>query len=353
MSLTPEEQKQYSRHLILDKVGVQGQEKLKAARALVIGAGGLGCPILSYLTAAGVGTIGIIDHDKVDQSNLQRQVLYTQSDIGTYKVEAAKARLSTLNPFIKFDTYTEALSRENALELFSKYDIIVDGSDNFPTRYLVNDAAVIVNKPIVFGSIFKFEGQVSVFNYENGPTYRCLYPTSPRPNEVPNCSEIGVIGVLPGIIGSLQANEVIKIICGIGDVLSGRLLIFDALSLNQSTLKFAKNKEIEVVKLEDSYEELCGIVQQREITLTALKNARDSYQLLDVRTDAERASENIGGVHIPLHELHTRLNEVPSDKALVVYCKAGIRSAQAIQMLEEAGFQNQLINLKGGLFYSE
>ena len=241
MALLVEEQQQYNRHIILDEVGLVGQEKLKSASVLVIGAGGLGCPVLSYLSAAGVGRIGIIDHDTVDQSNLQRQVLYAQLDIGTPKVEAAKRYLSLLNPFVKFESYNEKLTCSNAVDFFENYDIIVDGSDNFPTRYLVNDAAVLTGKPVVFGSVFKFEGQLSVFNYNQGPTYRCLYSRPPGENEAPNCSEIGVIGVLPGIIGSLQANEVIKIICGIGEVLSGKLLLFDALSLNQSLLKFLKN----------------------------------------------------------------------------------------------------------------
>lgn len=353
MSLSKEEHKQYNRHIILDEVGLEGQEKLKAAKVLVIGAGGLGCPILSYLTAAGVGTIGIVDHDVVDQSNLQRQVLFTQTDIGSPKVEAAHRRLSALNPFVWFNLYKEELTRLNAIELFSDYDIIVDGSDNFPTRYLVNDAAVISNKPIVFGSIFKFEGQVSVFNYQNGPTYRCLYPNAPSADEVPNCSEIGVIGVLPGIIGSLQANEVIKMICGIGDVLSGRLLIFDALSLRQSILKFKKNPEIIIEALETDYDMFCGIEQITEITLTELKKSGSKYQLLDVRTDIEREDENIGGIHIPLQELETRYIEIDTDKPIVVYCKAGMRSAHAIHFLETIGIKNQLINLKGGLFYSE
>lgn len=353
MALSAEEQKQYSRHIILDKIGITGQEKLKAASILVIGAGGLGCPILSYLTAAGVGRIGIIDYDTVDKSNLQRQVLYAQSDIGMPKVEAAKNHLSKLNPFVNFELYNAELTRFNAVELFSKYDVIVDGSDNFPTRYLVNDAAVLADKPIVFGSIFKFEGQVSVFNYKKGPTYRCLYPNAPGENEVPNCSEIGVMGVLPGIIGSLQANEVIKIICGIGDILSGKLLLFDALYLNQSLLKFRKNNEIEIHVLEDNYEVFCGIPQLRDITLTELKQSGSKYELLDVRTDSEREAENIGGIHIPLNELPSRINEINSKEPLVVYCKAGIRSAQAIQFLKESGFKNQLINLRGGLFYSE
>ena len=353
MALSVEERYQYDRHLILDEVGVSGQEKLKNTSVLVIGAGGLGCPVLSYLSAAGVGRIGIIDPDTVDQSNLQRQVLYAQSDIGTPKVEAAKRHLSELNPFVKFELYNEELTRLNAVDLFSKYDIVVDGSDNFPTRYLVNDAAVLAGKPIVFGSIFKFEGQVSVFNYKEGPTYRCLYPTPPGAHEAPNCSEIGVLGVLPGIIGALQANEVIKLICGIGEVLSGKLLLFDALSLNQSLLMFTKNNELKIQRLEDSYDVFCGIPKLTEITLTELKASKSNYQLLDVRTDLERESENIGGIHIPLHELPARANEVLSDAPIVVYCKAGVRSAQAIQFLKESGFKNPLINLKGGLFYSE
>ncbi|MDG1147354.1 MAG: molybdopterin-synthase adenylyltransferase MoeB [Crocinitomicaceae bacterium] len=353
MALSAEEQEQYNRHLILDEVGLSGQEKLKTASVLVIGAGGLGCPILSYLSAAGVGRIGIVDHDAVDQSNLQRQVLYAQSDISTPKVEAAKKKLSRLNPFVKFEVYNEKLTCLNAVSIFSKYDIVVDGSDNFPTRYLVNDAAILIGKPVVFGSVFKFEGQVSVFNYKGGPSYRCLYPSPPSEHEAPNCSEIGVLGVLPGIIGSLQANEVIKIICGIGEVLSGKLLIFDALSLNQSVLRFTKNKDMKIERLEDSYERFCGVPQLTEITLTALKASGSNYHLLDVRTDLERESEHIGGMHIPLHELASRSHEVLSDEPIVVYCKAGVRSAQAIQFLKASGFKNQLINLKGGLFYSK
>ena len=221
MSLSPEENIQYSRHLILNEIGEIGQKKLKASKVLVIGAGGLGCPILQYLTAAGVGTIGIVDFDTVDKTNLQRQILYTHKDIGAFKAEVAANRLAELNPFVNFKIYVEKLTNKNASNLFSSYDIVVDGSDNFPTRYLINDAAVLANKPVVFGSIYKFEGQVTVFNYQNGPTYRCLFPNPPQPSTVPNCSEIGVLGVLPGIIGSIQANEVIKIICEIGQVLSG------------------------------------------------------------------------------------------------------------------------------------
>jgi len=350
MSLSPEENNQYNRHLILDEIGETGQLKLKRAKVLVIGAGGLGCPILQYLAAAGVGNIGIIDHDTIDQSNLQRQILYSYDDVGQYKAEVAANKLSGLNPFINFEIYLQRLTSEIAIELFSKYDIIVDGSDNFPTRYLVNDAAVLTNKAVVFGSIFKFEGQVSVFNYKKGPTYRCLYPNAPKPNEVPNCSEIGVLGVLPGIIGSLQANEVLKMICGIGDVLSGKLLTYNALTMQQLVLGFQKNETIQITSLDTDYEFLCGLPKSSlEITKDKLEANLEQYNLLDVREDYERAQYNIGGQHIPLGELANRANEVSQEKDMVVYCKAGIRSEMAIDILKDKGFTMQLLNLKGGI----
>ena len=348
--MTAEENIQYNRHLILDEIGTEGQEKLKTARVLVIGAGGLGCPVLQYLAAAGVGTIGIIDHDRIDQSNLQRQILYTHDDIGKYKAEVAANRLSQLNPYIQFQIYLQPLTREIALELFSRYDIIVDGSDNFPTRYLSNDAAVLSNKPLVFGSIFKFEGQVSVFNYQNGPTYRCVFPTPPAPSAVPNCSEIGVLGVLPGIIGSLQANEVIKMICGIGSVLSGKLLTFNALTMQQYQLQIEKNEAVVVDRLEDDYAFFCGLPKENlEIGMEELKANHERYLLLDVRTYDEREAYDIGGYHIPLDELENRYNEIPEGKDLVVYCKAGVRSKMAISILRLKGVSNTLINLKGGI----
>ena len=350
MSLSQEENKQYNRHLILEDIGEDGQLKLKQAKVLVIGAGGLGCPILQYLTAAGVGKIGIIDHDTIDQSNLQRQILYSHDAIGQFKAEVAAQRLSGLNPFVNFEVYLQKLTSEVAIELFSKYDIVVDGSDNFPTRYLVNDAAVLTNKPVVFGSIYKFEGQVSVFNYNNGPTYRCLYPNAPKPNEVPNCSEIGVLGVLPGIIGSLQANEVIKLICGIGDVLSGKLLTYNALSMQQLILSFQKNESIQVTELDADYDFLCGLPKSNlEITKNELESNLEYYNLLDVREDYERAQHHIGGQHIPLGDLKHRLDEVSQDKDLVVYCKAGMRSKMAIEIIKDSGFKMQLLNLKGGI----
>jgi len=350
MSLSPEENNQYNRHLILDEIGESGQLKLKQAKVLVIGAGGLGCPILQYLTAAGVGNIGIIDHDTVDQSNLQRQILYTHDDIGEYKAEVAANKLSRLNPFVNFEIFVQRLTSEIAVELFSKYDIIVDGSDNFPTRYLVNDASVLTNKPVVFGSIFKFEGQVSVFNYNNGPTYRCLYPNAPKPNEVPNCSEIGVLGVLPGIIGSLQANEVLKMICVIGEVLSGKLLTYNALTMQQLVLSFQKNDLIQITSLDPDYEFLCGLPKSSlEITKAELGMNLEQYNLLDVREDYERAQHHIGGQHIPLGELANRASEVSQEKDLVIYCKAGVRSKMAIDILKDKGYTKELLNLKGGL----
>lgn len=349
MALSSKEQQQYSRHLLLPEVGFEGQEKLKEAKVLVIGAGGLGSPILQYLAAAGVGTIGIIDDDVVEQSNLQRQVLFSYEDIGKSKAERAASKLNQINPFVSFKVFKERLVNGNAVELFIQYDIIVDGTDNFPTRYLVNDAAILSKKPVVFGSIHKFEGQVSVFNYHNGPTYRCLYPKTPKPEEVLNCSEIGVIGVLPGIIGSLQANEVIKMICGIGTVLSGKLLTFNALTLNQTIFSFNKNELITITELDQDYSLFCGISRNAEITLVELERASDKYNLLDVRDDNERLLSNIGGVHIPLDQIESRITEIPSNKPLVVYCKSGGRSQMAIDVLVGEGVQMELLNLKNGI----
>ena len=348
--LSKEEKKQYNRHLILDKIGEAGQLKLKKAKVLVIGAGGLGCPVLQYLTAAGVGTIGVIDDDVVDQSNLQRQILYTIDDIGISKAVTATKRLSRLNPYVKFNVYQERLTKENVISLFDKYDVIVDGSDNFSTRYLTNDAAVITHKPLVYGAIFKFEGQVSVFNYKGSGSYRCLYPTAPKPEESPNCSDIGVVGVLPGIIGSLQANETIKIICEIGDVLANKLLMYDVLSMRQMILKFEKTTNAIIKNLEEDYDFFCGIKPiENEITLEVLEQNLEKYHLLDVREDWEREDYNIGGQHIPLDELDDRLDEVSTIKPVVVYCESGMRSGRAITILEEELKKGTFINLKGGV----
>jgi len=348
--LSKEEKKQYNRHLILDKIGEVGQLKLKKAKVLVIGAGGLGCPVLQYLTAAGVGNIGVIDGDVVDQSNLQRQILYTIDDIGLSKAVCATKRLSRLNPFVKFKVYQERLTNENAILLFEKYDVIVDGSDNFSTRYLTNDAAIITNTPLVYGAIFKFEGQVSVFNYKGSASYRCLYPTAPKPEESPNCSDIGVVGVLPGIIGSLQANETIKIICEIGDVLANKLLMYDLLTMRQMILKFEKTDKTEIKGLEKDYDFFCGIKAiENEIVLEELENNLERYNLLDVREYYEREDYNIGGIHIPLDELDDRLDEVLIGKPVVVYCETGKRSERAIAILEEELKEGIFINLKNGL----
>ncbi|MEI6866341.1 molybdopterin-synthase adenylyltransferase MoeB [Flavicella sp.] len=346
------EKQQYNRHFILDSIGVEGQIKLKKSKVLVVGAGGLGCPILQYLTAAGVGTIGIIDNDIVDQSNLQRQILFSIDDIGKPKATAAAIRLTKLNPYIQFKTYISFLSSENALDIFSKYDIIVDGSDNFQTRYLTNDAAVLTNKPLVFGAVFKFEGQISVFNYKNGPTYRCLFPDPPKANSIPNCSDIGVLGVLPGIIGCYQANEVLKIICGIGEIMSGKLLSLNTLNLQQNILKFNKNPNIKIDKLID-YDVFCGIksYDNTEIDSKRLKEKLETEDvlLIDVRKLMEREHFNIGGTHIPLHQLQQRLTELAKADNIVFYCQVGQRSLIASQILKEKYPTKNCYSLLGGL----
>ncbi|MFB9056832.1 ThiF family adenylyltransferase [Mariniflexile ostreae] len=352
MNLSRAEKQHYSRHLLLDAVGLEGQLKLKEAKVLVIGAGGLGCPILQYLTAAGVGEIGVIDNDVIEQSNLQRQILYTYPDIGKSKSETAVKRLQLLNPFVECRAYNIRLTKANALKLFKPYDIIVDGTDNFPTRYLINDAAVLLNKPVVFGSIFKFEGQVSVFNFKKGPTYRCLFPTPPKSQDVPNCSEIGVLGILPGIIGNFQANEVLKIILGIGDVLTGKLLTFNALSMTHMLFTCKKNKTITIKALHEDYNGFCGIQSpQKSIHFEAYKNQASHFNVLDVRTLEERHAYHIESIHIPLQELSERHHEIPQDKALLVYCQSGIRSKMAIELLQNNGFKNELVNLKDGIMH--
>ncbi len=347
------EKEHYSRHLILEEIGEEGQQKLRQSKVLVIGAGGLGCPILQYLVAAGVGTIGVVDGDRIERSNLQRQILYGVQDIGKYKSVVAKDVLTRLNPNVSLKAYSYNLTEENALSLFEGYDIIVDGSDNFPTRYLVNDACVITKKPLVFGSIFKFQGQVSVFNYNNSATYRCLYPTPPEQGSVPNCSEIGVLGVLPGIIGGLQANEVLKLILGIGKPLVNQLLVYDALTCRQQVLNFSKDEKVQVESLSDDYHHFCGITQveeYRNITLETYRNQSDHYHLLDVRNYNEYEDFNIGGIHIPLDELEERMGEIPNNKTLAVTCASGQRSRKAIQLLLENYYPENIVNIKDGLY---
>lgn len=348
MELTEKEKQRYLRHTLLDEIGVEGQLKLKKASVLVIGAGGLGSPVLQYLAAAGVGTIGIIDNDRVDMSNLQRQILYSEKNIGEPKVIAAANRLREMNASLKIRTYNERLTAANAEELFSCYDIIVEGTDSFTSKYLANDAALLTGKPLVFGSIFKFEGQVSVFNYQDGPTYRCLFPEPASPGEMPSCSEVGVLGVLPGIVGSLQANETLKIILGIGDILSGKLLLFNALNMQTQILPFSKNGEYAKNELQEiNYS--CETTIHRSITYKEYRDSPDSYTLLDVRTQIERETFGIGGKHIPLAELETRSRELISGDYFLVYCASGIRSLQAISVLKQFYPQKTFINLEGGI----
>lgn len=345
--LSQGEKQQYSRHLILDEIGEIGQLQLKKAKVLVVGAGGLGCPVLQYITAAGVGTIGIVDGDTVDVTNLQRQILFTVEDIGQFKAVVAARRMEKMNPHVSCKVYTEFFSKNNAMALMSEFDIVVDASDNFPTRYLINDAAVLTQRPVVFGSISKFEGQVSVYNFKGGPTYRCLYPQPPLPQETDACSEVGVLGVLPGIIGALQANEVIKIICGLGEVLSGQLLHFNALSLQQIQLAYEKSASSAIVDLSQDYQVFCGVASDSEtISWKAYKAREKDYHLLDVREDWEQLLKPIGGWHIPVHELPEKWSDLPVDLDWVVYCETGVRTQQAIELLKEMGFERNLYSLK-------
>ena len=362
IQLSKEELARYSRHIIIPEFNIEGQKKLKAAKVLVIGTGGLGSPMLLYLAAAGVGTIGIVDFDVVDDSNLQRQVLFDVKDVGRPKVEAARERILGLNPHINVIAYNEHLSSKNALEIFKDYDVVADGTDNFPTRYLVNDACVLTGIPNVYASIYRFDGQVSVFNYNNGPNYRDLYPEPPPPGLVPSCAEGGVLGVLPGIIGSLQANEVIKVITGIGETLSGRLFSFDALNFTTRIFKVAKDKnnpltgEHPTLKELIDYQQFCGIVPEavpvvKEISVQELKqkfDAKKDFQLIDVREQHEYDFVNLGAELIPLNSITEQQHRIARDKPVVVHCKAGTRSAKAIAALEQYGFTN-LYNLKGGI----
>lgn len=365
-----EELERYSRHLIIPEFNIEGQRRLKEARVLVVGTGGLGSPLLQYLVAAGVGTIGLVDFDVVEASNLQRQVLFTLQDIGKPKVEAARERLQAQNPYVKFHTYETRLTSENALNIIREYDVVADGTDNFATRYLVNDACVLLGKVNVYASIFRFEGQLSVFNYadesgQRGPNYRDLFPTPPPPGLVPSCAEGGVIGVLPGILGSLQANEVLKVISGVGEPLSGRLFLFDALSFETRTLKVRKDENNPLTGTNPTqkalldYEQFCGMGEDteaayagKEISVQELKAWQDMgepYQLIDVREPYEYEIAQIGGELIPLKEIKEQVNRLASDRRVVVHCRSGKRSADAIRQLEQAyGFQN-LYNLKGGI----
>ena len=367
VTLSNEEIRRYSRHLIMPEVGIEGQKKLKAARVLAIGAGGLGSPLAVYLAAAGVGTIGIVDFDVVDDSNLQRQILYGASDVGRPKLQAAAERLRDMNPNVRVVPYETHLDSSNALEIFREYDVVADGTDNFPTRYLVNDACVLTGKPNVYASIFRFEGQASVFWAEKGPCYRCLYTEPPPPGLVPSCAEGGVLGILPGLLGVIQATETIKLILETGEPLIGRLLLVDALSMRFRELKLRKNPDCvvcgpnpTVTKLID-YEQFCGIPQEAarnpvsgipEITVQDLKAMRDrgdEFVLVDVREPHEFAICSLSGsVKIPLGTLPQNLNRLSTADEIVVHCKMGGRSAKAVKLLQEAGFR-KVRNLSGGI----
>lgn len=344
----------YNRHIILSEVGPKGQQKLSKAKVLIVGAGGLGCPILQYLAAAGIGTLGVIDFDTVETSNLQRQILFGSSSLGQNKAKAAKEKLADLNPTISVNAYPLKLTYQNALELFEGYDIIVDGSDNFETRYLINDACILMNKPLVFGAIHKFQGQVSVFNYKKGPTYRCAFPVAPKKDTIPNCSQTGVLGVLPGIIGSMQANEVLKIILGLGQVLSGKLLCYDALS-TQTTTFTVKKKEREVQKIGKSKAAFrtrcsgphCGV----NIAVVSIKDLlnRKKIQFIDVREPHEQPEVvALHPVRIPLGTLSNHLEQISKHIPKALFCQSGIRSKQAAAVLKEHNF-DQVYSLKEGV----
>jgi len=362
--LSKEDYQRYNRQIIIPEFGEAGQERLKASSVLVIGAGGLGAPILQYLTAAGVGNITIVEFDEISLSNLQRQILFSSNQVGESKARKSAERLRGLNPTVNFTLVEEAITSQNAMELIEGVDLVVDGSDNLATRYLVNDACYFLKKPLIYGAIFRFEGQVSVFNMETegelSPNYRDLFPSPPPPEMVPSCSEGGVLGVLPGIIGSMMANEAIKILANMGTTLSGKLFVFDALDFSTYSLKVAKNSDNPISGDKPSitalidYEAFCmGDIQPKklnEITVQELATrlSQEEVFLLDVREDYEYEIADLGGVLIPLHKVVDRVSEIPKEKEVVVMCKTGGRSAKAIELLQEQGFDN-LVNLIGGI----
>ncbi|MBL8153225.1 MAG: molybdopterin-synthase adenylyltransferase MoeB [Anaerolineae bacterium] len=393
--LSNDEIRRYSRHLIMPEVGIEGQRRLKAASVLLIGTGGLGSPLALYLAAAGIGRIGLVDYDVVDETNLQRQVIHGQSSVGQLKVESAMKRMQDINPYLQIDLYNVPLTSENAIELLTPYDVIVDGTDNFPTRYLVNDACVKLGKPNVYGSIFRFEGQLSVFYAKEGPCYRCMFPSPPPPGLVPSCAEGGVLGILPGTVGTMQATEAIKLILGIGEPMIGKMLLYDALEMSFTTIKVRKNPNCPVcgipadqVTLID-YEQFCGMpahdhsdykTQQAnqngqhdpnavaEMTVRELKARLDHGEnllVLDVRDPHEWDISALDGtLRIPKGQIEAAKNDVlagrkrredtvlaqiPMDREIIVHCRSGVRSAHSIKFLREAGYQNRLVNLVGGI----
>ncbi len=366
-----EELKRYNRHLVLSNFGLEGQTKLRGASVLVVGAGGLGCPALLYLTAAGVGKLGIVDSDAVDLSNLQRQVLYTTHDIGKRKAEVAVERLRSLNPNVTFISHVVKLSSNNALQVLSEYDVIIDGSDNFPTRYLLNDACIILDKPLVYGSILKFEGQLSVFNIKKkdgsySSNYRDLFPIPPEPESAPNCEEAGVLGVLPGMIGAMQANEAIKIITGIGTPLYDKLLMFDAETMDQTIIKIKNQNARSSISTLIDYELFCGKIQNKskslqehdnenkmkEISVEELKELKESgsdFQLIDVREPHEYDICNLEGELIPMGQVPNNVDKIDKEKQVILYCRSGKRSADVIAWLEKNHNLTNLYNLQGGI----
>lgn len=368
--LTAEEVKRYSRHLVLQEFGMDGQLRLRRSRVLVVGAGGLGSPALLYLAAAGVGTIGIVDFDSVDVSNLQRQIIFTIHDIGKNKAEAAQARLAQINPLVTYHVHSLHITSANALNIIGNYDLVLDATDNFPTRYLLNDACVLLNKPLIYGSILKFEGQVSVFNMpekdgKRSANYRDLFEQPPSPDSVPNCQEAGVIGVLPGIIGSIQASEAIKVLAGMGETLAGKLLILDALTLQQTIIRIPERGSRNKIKELIDYEDFCGIsrekdkslkpnpfISMKEITVQELQKLQETgadFQLIDVREPHEYDICNLGGELIPMSDIPHNVDRIEKDKQVVIHCRSGKRSGDMLLWLEKNhGFQN-LYNLKGGI----
>jgi molybdopterin/thiamine biosynthesis adenylyltransferase/rhodanese-related sulfurtransferase len=366
-----EELKRYSRHLVLEEFGIRGQRALKQAKVLVVGCGGLGCPALLYLTAAGVGTLGVADNDQVDLSNLQRQILFTVEDIGKSKADTATRRLKALNPHVEFRAYHDRISSSNALDILKEYDIIIDATDNFPTRYLINDACVLLGKPFVYGSILKFEGQVAVFNLMDkdgkfSANYRDLFPVPPDPESAPNCEQAGVLGVLPGLVGAMQANETIKILSATGSPLANKLLIVDAFTMEQTIIKIADvNTRKSITSLID-YDFFCGISQDKnkslpqdvtktsmkEITVEELKELKESgadFQLIDVREPHEVDICTLGGELIPMGELPQQVSKISRDKKVVIYCRSGARSGRMVQWLEQNHQFTNLYNLQGGI----
>ena len=366
--LTTDDLSRYSRHLILPEVGMEGQRKLKAARVLCVGTGGLGSPLALYLAAAGIGTLGLVDFDVVDASNLQRQIIHSTKDIGRKKLDSAAEKLIALNPALNLVKHDTMLSSANAMEILKDYDIVADGTDNFPTRYLVNDACVLLGKPNAYGSIFRFEGQASVFATEQGPCYRCLYPEPPPPGLVPSCAEGGVLGILPGLVGVIQATEVIKLILGKGSPLIGRLLLVDALSMRFRELKLRKNPECLVcgenptVKELIDYQHFCGIVPESkeekavkngipQLGVKELKRRIDAGEdvfILDVREPYEYQIAQIGGKLIPQNDVPQRLAEIPRDREIVVQCRSGARSQRIAELLKQSGY-TEVVNLAGGI----